>query len=190
MQHGQFTSTSHSNPLPPQRKLTNHIRRTDPDRGALTLTRSGWLDLAGFFCHFNDGLRLIYCYGESGPIMPSATLRLIAALRTTRPRLYSASQPLTLCLRCSSSASSTALTPNAQLTNLEARGLLRDVTSRSVHAHLNEAKRTVYLGVDPSAPSLHVGNLLPIMALLHLILAGHRAILLVGAPTLLLSSPN
>ena len=42
-----------------------------------------------------------------------------------------------------------------------------------------DTKRTIYLGVDPSAKSLHLGNLLALIGLLHFRLHSHSAILLV-----------
>jgi len=45
--------------------------------------------------------------------------------------------------------------------------------------HLKDGRRTVYAGVDPTAPSLHVGHLLPLMVLLHFQVRGHFVIPLV-----------
>ena len=45
---------------------------------------------------------------------------------------------------------------------------------------LQQRKHTVYLGVDPTAKALHVGNLLPFMCLLHFHLRGHKAVALVS----------
>ncbi|SGY13398.1 BQ5605_C010g05852 [Microbotryum silenes-dioicae] len=61
---------------------------------------------------------------------------------------------------------------------LQARGMVADLTSRSVTNHV-ERPVTVYLGVDPSASSLHVGNLAALVGLLHFRLQGHTAIALV-----------
>ncbi|KDN38450.1 tyrosyl-tRNA synthetase [Tilletiaria anomala UBC 951] len=83
-----------------------------------------------------------------------------------------------------------SIEPNALLQQLQARGLLQDLTSRAVHQHLSSAKRTIYLGVDPSASSLHVGNLLPLLALVHFTLAGHSALLLVGGATGSIGDPS
>lgn len=71
------------------------------------------------------------------------------------------------------------------VTELEQRGLLHDVSSKLVLNHV-ESPRTVYLGVDPSANSLHLGNLLALIGLLHFRLHGHNAIALVR-PTLSLT---
>ena len=60
------------------------------------------------------------------------------------------------------------------LSELEARGLVQETTSSALRAHVDTISdgtlvpRTVYSGVDPSARSLHVGNLLPLLGLLHL----------------------
>ncbi|MBA3560052.1 MAG: tyrosine--tRNA ligase [Gemmatimonadaceae bacterium] len=49
---------------------------------------------------------------------------------------------------------------------------------------------SAYCGFDPTAPSLHVGNLVPIMGLVHLQRAGHRPIALVGGGTGLIGDPS
>lgn len=49
----------------------------------------------------------------------------------------------------------------------------------SLDLFLRTHKTTVYAGVDPTAPSLHVGHLLPLMSLLHFYLNGHNSIALV-----------
>ena len=55
---------------------------------------------------------------------------------------------------------------------LQWRGLLQDATEGAAE-HLAEASRTGYIGFDPSASSLHVGNLLVVMDLVQF--HGHRA---------------
>jgi len=49
---------------------------------------------------------------------------------------------------------------------------------------------TAYVGFDPTAPSLHIGNLVPVMGLVHLQRAGHRPIALVGGGTGLIGDPG
>jgi tyrosyl-tRNA synthetase len=49
---------------------------------------------------------------------------------------------------------------------------------------------TCYIGFDPTAPSLHVGSLLPIMSLAHMQRCGHRPIALVGGGTALVGDPS
>src|SRR5262249_25454985 len=56
--------------------------------------------------------------------------------------------------------------------------------------HLAGAARTAYCGFDPTAPSLHVGNLVPAMGLLRLADAGHHVIALVGGGTAMIGDPS
>lgn len=56
--------------------------------------------------------------------------------------------------------------------------------------HLEDASRTVYCGFDPTAPSLHVGNLVPLLALRRFQIAGHTPIILVGGATGLIGDPS
>jgi tyrosyl-tRNA synthetase len=79
------------------------------------------------------------------------------------------------------------------LRDLEARGLIADVANgEELDAHLLEADapRTIYVGFDPTADSLHVGSLLPLLALRRVQLAGHRPIVLVGGGTGLIGDPS
>src|SRR5918995_5024472 len=80
--------------------------------------------------------------------------------------------------------------PTPVLDDFEQRGLIADVTTRDeLAAHLAEASRTVYVGFDPTADSLHVGSLVPLLALRRIQLAGHRPIVLVGGGTGLIGDP-
>src|SRR5207253_199540 len=56
--------------------------------------------------------------------------------------------------------------------------------------HLAAGTRVVYCGFDPTAPSLQLGNLMPIMLLRHFQLAGHRPIALMGGGTGLIGDPS
>ena len=69
------------------------------------------------------------------------------------------------------------------------RGMLQDATDGAAE-HFAEASRTAYIGFDPTASSLHVGNLLVIMGLVHLQRAGHTPIALVGGGTGLIGDPS
>ena len=69
------------------------------------------------------------------------------------------------------------------LERLRTRGLVKTVTSDKVDALLREQRVSFYCGVDPTAPSLHLGNLLTLLPSLHLVLAGHEAFALVGGAT-------
>ncbi len=68
------------------------------------------------------------------------------------------------------------------------RGLLADATEHAASA-LAAEQVTGYIGFDPTASSLHVGSLVPIMGLVHLQRAGHCPIALVGGGTGLIGDP-
>ena len=69
------------------------------------------------------------------------------------------------------------------------RGMLQDSTE-GAEAALAEGSVTAYIGFDPTADSLHVGNLMPIMGLVHLQREGHHPIVLVGGGTGLIGDPS
>ena len=71
---------------------------------------------------------------------------------------------------------------------LKARGLV-DQTSADLEKILSE-KRTVYLGVDPSADSMQAGNLLVVLMMRRLAMAGHKIMLLVGGGTGMIGDPR
>ncbi|MDH3223366.1 MAG: tyrosine--tRNA ligase [Gemmatimonadota bacterium] len=75
------------------------------------------------------------------------------------------------------------------LDELEWRGLLADQTEHARDA-LQAGPVTGYIGFDPTADSLHVGTLVPIMGLVHLQRAGHSPIALVGGGTGLIGDPS
>src|ERR1041384_6168817 len=80
--------------------------------------------------------------------------------------------------------------PTSVLTDFKARGLVADVTSPAeLDPHLAQGSRAVYVGFDPTADSLHVGSLVPLLGLRRLQLAGHRPIVLVGGGTGLIGDP-
>lgn len=89
-----------------------------------------------------------------------------------------------------SSERSSATFKNDTLRTLSRRGLLQDISSSFLNEHLTSAPRTIYLGVDPTAPSLHVGNLVPLLALFRLAQAGHRGLLVVGGATGSVGDPS
>jgi tyrosyl-tRNA synthetase len=77
------------------------------------------------------------------------------------------------------------------LRDFEARGLIADVTGRAeLDRHLTEGPRRVYCGFDPTADSLHIGSLLPLLALRRFQRAGHRPIVLIGGGTGLIGDPS
>jgi tyrosyl-tRNA synthetase len=73
--------------------------------------------------------------------------------------------------------------------DLEARGLVRGA-SEGVRELLAAGPVTGYIGFDPTASSLHVGSLLPILALARMQRAGHRPIALVGGGTGMIGDPS
>ena len=79
--------------------------------------------------------------------------------------------------------------PSSLVEDLEARELIAD-SSEGLGDHLASGSRTLYVGFDPTADSLHVGSLLPLLALRRAQLAGHRPIVLVGGGTGLIGDPS
>ncbi len=73
---------------------------------------------------------------------------------------------------------------------LTARGFIYQCSAESVEAIFDGEKRTVYLGIDPTADAIHIGNLVPFMMLNHIMNAGHRVILLLGGGTALIGDPS
>lgn len=77
------------------------------------------------------------------------------------------------------------------LDELAARGLVADVTDRPALASLLDAGPvTFYAGYDPTSPSLHVGNLVPVILQARLQRAGHQPIVLVGGATGMVGDPS
>lgn len=74
---------------------------------------------------------------------------------------------------------------------LQARGFVQQVThAELLRERLQNEPITFYIGYDPTANSFHVGNLLPIMAMVHLQRAGHRPIAILGGGTALVGDPS
>ncbi|WP_426414608.1 tyrosine--tRNA ligase [Aestuariirhabdus sp. LZHN29] len=80
---------------------------------------------------------------------------------------------------------------NALLTDLQARGLVAQMTAEEeLSAHLDSGTCTLYCGFDPTADSLHIGSLVPLLALKRFQLAGHKPLALVGGATGLIGDPS
>tara|TARA_Y100001934_G_scaffold167626_1_gene199213 strand:+ start:4147 stop:5424 length:1278 start_codon:yes stop_codon:yes gene_type:complete len=80
---------------------------------------------------------------------------------------------------------------NGLVDELEQRGLLAQVSDRNgLSDHLRSGSRVVYAGFDPTADSLHIGNLVPLLTLRRFQLCGHRPILLLGGATGLIGDPS
>lgn len=73
---------------------------------------------------------------------------------------------------------------------LKERGFVAQVTDEAGLSALLENPVSCYIGFDPTADSLHVGSLVPIMALMHMQRHGHRPIVLVGGGTGLVGDPS
>ncbi|MAO07282.1 MAG: tyrosine--tRNA ligase [Alteromonas sp.] len=69
------------------------------------------------------------------------------------------------------------------------RGMIHDVMP-DTEEHLNEAMRSAYVGFDPTADSLHIGNLVPIMLLAFFQRSGHKPVALVGGATGMIGDPS
>ncbi len=69
------------------------------------------------------------------------------------------------------------------------RGMLHDVMP-GAEEHLNQTMRSAYIGFDPTADSLHIGNLVPIMLLAHFQRCGHKPVALVGGATGMIGDPS
>ena len=80
---------------------------------------------------------------------------------------------------------------NALLEDLKARGLIAQTTAdEELHQHLSSASRTLYCGFDPTADSLHIGSLVPLLILKRFQEAGHKPLALVGGATGLIGDPS
>lgn len=76
------------------------------------------------------------------------------------------------------------------LEELRERGLVAQMTAdEQLFEHLRES-RTLYCGFDPTADSLHIGSLVPLLTLRRFQLAGHKPIALVGGATGLIGDPS
>lgn len=74
---------------------------------------------------------------------------------------------------------------------LQKRGFVFQHTSETLEEIFDAgATRTVYLGIDPTADSMHVGHLVPYMMLNHIMQAGHKVIVLMGGGTALIGDPS
>jgi tyrosyl-tRNA synthetase len=75
--------------------------------------------------------------------------------------------------------------------DLSQRGLLQQASAEEeLVEHLGSSSRTVYCGFDPTADSLHIGSLVPLLALKRLQLAGHQPIALAGGATGMIGDPS
>jgi len=74
---------------------------------------------------------------------------------------------------------------------LHERGFIEQTThDEELRRYADKEQITCYIGFDPTASSLHIGNLVPIMSLAHMQRLGHRPIALVGGGTGLVGDPS
>ncbi|MFT4615707.1 MAG: tyrosyl-tRNA synthetase, partial [Bacteroidia bacterium] len=79
----------------------------------------------------------------------------------------------------------------ALLDDLRARGLIFQIAGEAdLPGWLDGGSRTLYCGFDPTADSLHLGHLVPVLMLRRFQLAGHKPIALVGGATGLIGDPS
>ncbi len=84
-----------------------------------------------------------------------------------------------------------ATSGTALIEDLRARGLIAQMTGDDeLVEHLSSGCRTLYCGFDPTADSLHIGSLVPLLALRRFQQAGHKPIALVGGATGLIGDPS
>lgn len=76
------------------------------------------------------------------------------------------------------------------LDELAWRGLLHQTTSEQLATHLAEKPRYAYVGFDPTADSLTIGNLIPIMLLAHFQRSGHHPVVVMGGGTGMIGDPS
>ncbi|MEM7186799.1 MAG: tyrosine--tRNA ligase [Bacteroidota bacterium] len=79
--------------------------------------------------------------------------------------------------------------PENFVKELQWRGMVHDVMPET-EEHLMEQMRSAYIGFDPTADSLHIGNLVPIMLLAFFQRSGHRPVALVGGATGMIGDPS
>lgn len=69
------------------------------------------------------------------------------------------------------------------------RGMIHDIMP-GTEEHLNKGMTSAYVGIDPTADSLHIGHLVGVMMLRHFQRAGHRPIALIGGATGMIGDPS
>ncbi len=80
---------------------------------------------------------------------------------------------------------------NAALATLKERGFFKQCTDEDLlNKKLDEGPVRIYVGVDPTGPSMHVGHMVPLFAMHHLQQAGHLPIVLVGGGTARIGDPS
>jgi tyrosyl-tRNA synthetase len=76
------------------------------------------------------------------------------------------------------------------ISELTQRGLIEQISNENLEKELSEKPATIYVGYDPTAESLHLGHLVPIMALSHFQTMGHQVIVVIGGATGMIGDPS
>ncbi|MFT7472480.1 MAG: tyrosyl-tRNA synthetase, partial [Kiritimatiellia bacterium] len=77
------------------------------------------------------------------------------------------------------------------IADLQSRNMVVQLSSGDeLKSHLSEGSRAVYCGFDPTASSLHIGSMVPLLALKRFQMAGHTPIVLVGGATGMIGDPS
>lgn len=85
----------------------------------------------------------------------------------------------------------TKIDNNKLMNELQARGLIYQFSTEKLdEIFLGDTQKIGYLGVDPTADSIHVGNLITYILAQHLINAGHKMVFLIGGATALIGDPS
>ncbi|MCZ2224269.1 MAG: hypothetical protein LC122_11655 [Chitinophagales bacterium] len=74
--------------------------------------------------------------------------------------------------------------------DLKSRGLIKQVTNETEVKKLLDTEVTFYIGIDPTANSLHIGHILPLIFARRLAAHGHKPIILVGGATAKIGAPT
>ncbi|MEX0962971.1 MAG: tyrosine--tRNA ligase [Pseudohongiellaceae bacterium] len=91
----------------------------------------------------------------------------------------------------SSSNSSSNSSDKDIISDLHSRNMIVQLAGGDeLKSHLSEASRGVYCGFDPTAASLHIGSMVPLLALKRFQMAGHKPIALVGGATGMIGDPS
>jgi len=75
------------------------------------------------------------------------------------------------------------------LAELRKRGMVHQM-AEGTEERLQKGRITFYIGIDPTAPSLHIGNLASLMPVYHFLKAGHQVIFVIGGATALIGDPS
>lgn len=83
------------------------------------------------------------------------------------------------------------MNPSNLIPDMQARGLIAQSTDAdAINEMLGKEQVTLYCGFDPTADSLHLGHLVPVLLLKRFQMAGHKPIALVGGATGMIGDPS